>query len=223
MKKLIILILIVLIGIYFFLRGKESSVSKDSDAPKQETVSDVPEEEDLPTADSSHLAFKGVPIDGTLKQYVRQMQKRGFKVESAKKESVRLTGDFAGFKDCAIDVFTLSQRDLVNSITVSFPPQETWERLSSDYFALKSMLTKKYGKPAKCTEKFQNASLYDDNGSKMFGVAQDACIYKTIYSTPKGGIRLSIEHQSYNYCYVQLMYADRQNSDIVRSDAMNDL
>src|SRR5438045_7755766 len=70
-------------------------------------------------ADSSkHLAFKGVPLDGPLDQYVSKMKQNGFKHLSTKDGIAMLQGDFAGYKDCHVGVSTLKQNDLVYKIGV---------------------------------------------------------------------------------------------------------
>jgi len=48
------------------------------------------------TDSSLHLTFKGVPLDGTLDQYVVKMKQNGFKHISTKDGIAMLQGDFAG-------------------------------------------------------------------------------------------------------------------------------
>ena len=77
------------------------------------------------TADSSkHLSFKGVPLDGTLDQYVSKMKQTGFKHLSTKDGMAMLQGDFAGYKDCYVGVSTLKQKDLVHKIGVLFSEKD---------------------------------------------------------------------------------------------------
>jgi len=47
------------------------------------------------TESSTHLAFKGVPIDGTLREYTLKMENIGFSQIEAKDEITLLKGDFA--------------------------------------------------------------------------------------------------------------------------------
>ena len=97
---------------------------------------------------SKHLSFKGVPIDGTLADYVLKMKKNGFTHKGTKDGIAILEGDFASYKNCIVGVSTLKQKDLVSKIAVMFPDRETWSSLSSNYFNLKDLLTEKYGKPS---------------------------------------------------------------------------
>jgi len=173
--------------------------------------------------ESPHLSFKGVPIDGTLNEYVQKMKQKGFTYLGTEDGMAFLKGDFASYKGCMVGVATLKQKDLVSKITVIFPQRETWAALSNNYFTLKDMLTEKYGKPADVIEEFQGYSEPRDDGSKMTNVQLGRCKYITVFETPKGEIDLSIDHSNVTECFVRLSYFDKVNGDVVRSQAMDDL
>ena len=170
-----------------------------------------------------HLMFKGVPINGTLNEYVSEMKKSGFYHIGTENQSAILEGDFAGYKGCYIGVATIAQKDLVSKITVIFPEKETWSTLSSNYFNLKELLTEKYGEPAKSVEKWDTYSKPRDDGDRMHEVKFDNCKYYTIYETENGDIQLSIDHQSVYSCHVILSYFDKINSEKIREKAKGDL
>jgi hypothetical protein len=172
---------------------------------------------------SEHLTFKGVPIDGTLAQYVSKMKQNGFIHSGTEDGTAILNGDFAGYKNCTVGVFTLNQNDLVFKIGVVFPEKETWSTLSGNYFDLKQMLSEKYGEPSDVVEKFDRYSQPKDDNSKMFEVQFDRCKYYSIYETEKGTIQLSIEHQSVTSCFIKLAYFDKINGSIIKVKAINDL
>ncbi|WP_312343327.1 hypothetical protein [Chryseobacterium binzhouense] len=129
---------------------------------------------------SEHLSFKGVPIDGTLNEYVSKMKQNGFTHIQTEDGTAILNGDFAGYKDCTIGVASLKQKDLVHKIAVIFPYKDTWSRLSTNYLDLKEMLTEKYGKPSDVVEKFDGNSQPRDDNSKMYEVKFDRCKYYSI-------------------------------------------
>jgi hypothetical protein len=172
---------------------------------------------------SKHLTFKGVPLDGTLDQYVSKMQKGGFKHLSTKNGTAMLQGDFAGYKDCYVGVSTLKQKDLVHKIVVLFREKDTWSTLSGNYFDLKLMLTEKYGKPTDIVEKFDSDSQPEDDGAKMYEVQFDRCKYHSFWETDRGEIQLSIDHNSVISCFVKLAYFDNLNSAAVKKQALDDL
>lgn len=172
---------------------------------------------------TEHLSFKGVPIDGTLNEYVTKMKQNGFLLLSTEDEIAILSGDFAGYKDCKVGVTTLKQKDLVYKIVVLFPNQETWSTLSGNYFNLKQMLTDKYGTPSDVLEKFDTFSHQMDDYSKMHEVGMDNCKYYSVFQTTKGTIELAIDHDSVISKYVTLVYSDKINSEIMKAKAKGDL
>jgi len=172
---------------------------------------------------SEHLSFKGVPIDGTLNEYISKMKKSGFTYLGMENESALLSGDFAGYKNCYVGVSTLKEKDLVHKIVVIFPDKDTWSTLSGNYFDLKNMLTEKYGKPSDVVEKFDGYSQPKDDNSKMYEVKFDRCKYYSIWETGKGEIQLSIEHTSVTNCFVRLVYFDTTNSEKIKATAIDDL
>ncbi|GHT68740.1 hypothetical protein AGMMS50239_34440 [Bacteroidia bacterium] len=175
------------------------------------------------TQPSEHLTFKGVPIDGTLNEYVSKMKQSGFTLIGTEDGVAMLKGDFAAYKDCIVGVATLKQKDLVSKITVIFPERNTWSMLSSNYFSLKEMLTEKYGEPSEVVETFDTYSEPKDDGGKMDAVKFDNCKYYSIFETEKGSIELSISHNSVMSCYVILAYFDKINGDIIKAKAIDDL
>lgn len=177
-------------------------------------------------SDSSiHLTFKGVPINGTLDEFVLKMKKSGFTHTTTKDGIAILEGDFASYKSCIVGVSNLKTKDLVSKIAVLFPDLDTWSTLSSNYFNLKEMLTEKYGKPSDVVEKFDVPSYSQpkDDQSKMYKVKFDNCKYNSTWQTDKGEIQLSIDHDGVTRCFVKLAYFDKINSEVVKKQALDDL
>lgn len=172
---------------------------------------------------SEHLTFKGVPIDGTLNEYVAKMKTAGFSHLGTQDGTAVLQGDFAGFKGCVIGVSTLKTGNCVNTIAVMFPECEEWASLEQGYGLLKSMLTTKYGEPAECVEAFQGYVQPQSDSDRLHYLRMDKCTYETVFETPKGTIRLSLKNRDVMTCFVLLQYWDRINTDAVQAQAMDDL
>lgn len=171
-----------------------------------------------------HLSFKGVPINGTLKEYTDAMVKAGFHYELTQDGIALLTGDFAGYKGCTIGVSTLKNCDVVSQIAVIFPNKETWSAVLNDYENLKSMLTQKYGHPSDSKEEFTDYIGKYDNYFVMEAIKGDKYVWYTTFSTELGDIELSIiEGTKYHTAAIRLSYYDKANSEKVRSAAMDDL
>ena len=168
---------------------------------------------------NDHMSFKGVPIDGTLNDYVFKMKQSGFSLARTENGVALLEGDFAGYKDCVIGVSTIEQKDLVSRITVLFPDCNSWSTLSSNYFNLKELLTEKYGGPSEVVEKFDTSYKPSDDNNRMHHVGMDRCKYYSTYETGKGSIQLTIEKDD----FVRLTYFDKINSEIIREKAKGDL
>ena len=177
-------------------------------------------------AQTEHLKFKGVPIDGTLEKFSDALIAIGFELnEDSEKDEMFLIGDFAGYKDCRVYVSTLDNIDLVNHVSVSFPERDSWSTLLQDYTSLKEMLTEKYGAPSEDVEDIPNENA-TSNSDILFEIKTDNYDYHSIFSTDEGVIALSIEHYTLLFVeryFVAIQYYDKINSDIIREHAINDL
>lgn len=174
-------------------------------------------------SNSEHLTFKGVPIDGTLSEYVAKMESAGFKYLGEQDGTAILQGDFAGFKSCTVGVSTLKAVNVVSTIGVIFPACEDWSSLERDYEHLKSMLTQKYGEPSDVVETFQGRVKPNTNNEKLHELLMDRCTWYSTFETPKGDIQLSMQKGEFGQYFVLLKYSDKINTDTVRSAAMDDL
>lgn len=169
---------------------------------------------------SEHLKFKGVPIDGTLNEYVSKMKQAGFQLVGTDDGVALLEGEFAGYRGCLIAVSTLKSVNVVNTIGVVFPAREDWSSLEGDYEHLKSMLTTKYGEPADVVEKFQGYGNPQKDQEKWIKLITDNYTWYTIFETENGDIQLSLEKGDYGEYFVLLKYFDKRNTEAVRSAAM---
>lgn len=201
-----------------------------------------PDDVEIPD-DGTHLIFNNVPINGSLKNYVAQMEKKNFriyverfglegdeetkeqkeqreqkaKLEAYKEGKATMVGDFADFKQCSLYVETLANKDLVYKIQVEFKYTSEWEKKKENYFHLKQLLTKKYGAPTSCTEKLKPETMenYDINNSFTKGKSK----YETIYKTDKGDITLYIN----KHYHLILEYLDKKNSELITEHALEEL
>ena len=195
--------------------------------------------------DGTHLIFNNVPINGSLKNYVAQMEKKNFriyvehdmfdlegdeetkeqkeqkeqkaKLEAYKEGKATMVGDFADFKKCRLYVETLANKDLVYKIQVEFQYTSEWEKKKENYFHLKQLLTKKYGAPTSCTEKLKPKKMEDHDINDSFHEKKSK--YETIYKTDKGDITLYINKNS----RIILEYLDKKNSELITEHALEEL
>lgn len=222
MKKIYLYLFLFCICLTGCINFNPNKAKDNKENTEEETEVVNNPKDDAAMENSNHLKFKGVPIDGTLKEFVTRMKRKGFKSIGSEKGFEVLQGDFAAYKKCTVYVSTLDNKDLVSRITVAFPNEETWEYLYGDYKHLKDLLTEKYGQPSTVTEKFQDKYIDDDN-DRMLAVKMDNCKYETRFKTDKGEIVLWIEHESVMSCFVMLAYKDKVNGGIIKNVAKDDL
>ena len=173
------------------------------------------------TADNQHLMFKGVPIDGTLSEYVEKMKLNGFTLLGSENNGALFNGEFANYQNCKIGVGTSNKKDLVSTVFVMFPEREEWNDLYGDYNRLKQMLSEKYGIPNESKEKWEND--YEPSlAFRMSAIKRGECNFITTFVTPNGKIQLRIEHQDAT-CFVFLGYFDKINGEIMKAKAIDDL
>ena len=174
-------------------------------------------------AQSEHLKFKGVPIDGTLSSFTSQLIKKGFSVLQKGDDMTLMNGPFAGHNDCTAYIFRDEKKDIVNGVVLYFPTLDSWSALEGQYNSIKDLLIEKYGNPVDITEEFQSRVQPRDDNSKLHELKFDRCTYKTIFEIEEGRIILSLAKLSYNECCVQLVYADAINGSVSRQSMLEDL
>ena len=172
---------------------------------------------------AEHLTFKGVPIDGTLSDFVAKMKSVGFLCLGEEEGVAVLKGDFAGYRECKIFVVTLRPAKVVNTIMVHFPYCHSWEELENIYESLKAMLTENYVEPAEVIEKFTGNTIPSDSRDKLRELLMDRCVWVTEYKTKKGVIQLLMDKPDGKGYFVRLQYYDKINTNKVRATAIDDL
>ena len=170
---------------------------------------------------AQHLKFKGIPLEGTLTDFVSQLKAKGFTYAGTEDGIALLQGEFAGYKNCIVGVATFSGTQNVCKVVSLFPDKENWSGVTSDYYGLKELLTEKYGEPVS-TEEFSGSAPYDDF-LKFHAILKGECNYSSTFTTEGGRIKLSIKKADYNSARVVLEYFDDENSSKVRQQIMDDL
>ena len=169
-----------------------------------------------------HLSFKGVPIDGTLREFTNAMVGVGFYYEGTENGVPVLSGNFAGYEDCYIMISATKNTNTVSAVGVMFPDRSTWTDLQQDYEALKIMLTKKYGAPSVSKEKFYGDAGNFNNYFVMEAIKDEEYEWYTTFSTDLGDIELSIiEGTEHHTGAVIVTYYDKANSK--KPSAIDDL
>ncbi len=171
---------------------------------------------------AQHLTFKGVPINGTLKEFSNALTQKGFQHVMTQDGLAVFAGDFAGYKDCTIGVITLQNHDVVSQVSVLFSDQDTWSSLISQYEKLKALLTLKYGEPDRFVEEF--SGYVGDDYFKMAALHSGEYKWYTSFVTDNGEIQISlIEGSKHQTGVVRLAYYDKINFEKIQQAAIDDL
>ena len=173
------------------------------------------------SAQTDHLKFMGIPIDGTLNSFVQKLKDKGCTYIGQQDGLAILSGEFAATKGCSIGVVRFSDRDQVNLVVVIFPEEKTWNGIIKSYYTLKDMLTEKYGTP-ECVEQFSDREPSSDY-LKFYAILSDECHYVSEFSCENGKIQLTIGKGEYNSAAVSLRYIDKATAIETRKKIMDDL
>ena len=161
-------------------------------------------------AQTTHMKFKGIPMEGTLNSFVQKLKDKGFTYLGQQDGMALLKGEFAATKGCTVGVARFSDRDQVNLVAVIFPEEETWNGITKSYYGLKDMLTEKYREPS-------------DDFLKFHALLRDECNFISEFACEGGKIQLTMKKQDYNSAAVILRYIDKANADETRRKVMDDL
>lgn len=163
------------------------------------------------SAQDKHMKFMGIPINGTIRDVVTQLETKGFTVTKLTNSDAYLKGEFAGEKDCAILI--QATQGIVYNISVFLPERLTWTGLKYDYVTFRDAITEKYGSPSRKTERFYSP-FYEGDGYEMTAVRNNKCKYLTLFELPQGEIVVCISKDH----SVIIYYADKINKDRESAD-----
>lgn len=173
------------------------------------------------SAQTNHMKFKGILMEGTLNSFVQKLKDKGFTYIGTQDGMAILKGEFAATKGCTIGVARFEDRDQVNLVAVIFPEKDSWTGITQSYYGLKEMLTEKYGEP-ESVETFSDREPSSDF-LKFHALLVDECHYISEFIVENGKIQLTMAKQDYKYAAVILRYIDKANADETRKKVMDDL
>lgn len=201
-KELFILSIVTLISIASIAQNENSSNPIDS---LKEYVSKAEIEK--------HFTFLDIPINGSIKEFVKQLKKQNFKLDDLTKVDAILTGRFTGE---LVQLLVQGTEETVGSVSVIFPERDLWKDAKSKYNYVKSNLIEKYGQPKVVTEKF-DAPYFDGSGNEKQALKEGQCVYEATFSTNTGNGMIRI--QIHSDMSVMLVYVDTINYRLLREAA----
>lgn len=184
----------------------ETEINKTEDKVVKETLQEEVENIDA----QNHLAFKGIPIAGSMELFTKRLKEKGFSRIDKNGSTYFFEGDFTG--RAATVAVASTENGNVYSVTVFFTPSKEWNTLVETYSYYKKLYIRKYGTPVASKEIIK--PIIDSNSAKMLEVYEGKVTWESSWKDRGGDIELSIEKSDGIYeGVVVIYYKDSQNVD----------
>ena len=169
-------------------------------------------------AQTKHIQFKGIPVDGTLSSFVEKLITQGFDYIAEQDGLALLTGKFAG-----CNIIVVSARNTVWKVVVEFPEQSTLSDVKKRYEEFKQSFKLKYNVDPKVIEELDDR--YKSEQIAYIGFKNKVSQWASLFEIPGGSVVLEIQASSDSYGDFQLRldYYDEMNSVIRDSATMDDI
>lgn len=171
----------------------------------------------LTASAQEHLKFKNVPIDGSKKAFLENLQKSDFHLVEDSPAGASLRGRFTG-RNASAFVMTTSE-DVTCRVAVSLDAPEEWMALRMDFYSLLRSLAFKYGTPEESVQEFQ-LPFSDGDGRELEALRRGKGRWYARFAPADGTIHLTIANNpmSQQPC-IMLLYEDGVNCR--RQDELN--
>lgn len=160
-----------------------------------------------------HLVVNGIPIDGSTSEFVAGMQNHGYTLIAQSQQGTILSGNFGEYAGCDIYIYDYQRegRDKwIYRIAVRFPKCSSWQQIERQYLALKDMLTKEFGSPSGCIEKFKSMIQPQDSNVKFYELLLGNGSFNSTFDIKQGSIFAFISTE-FDKAYTILVYTDAIN------------
>ena len=157
----------------------------------------------------AHMEFMGIPINGSAKKFIDELEKKGFEHDKTFhyfENLQRLYGTFGG-NLCKLHVLTINKD--VSKVTVAYLPSKSWHKVYSFYKTIQAEYTLKYVEP-EAYEVGPNAK--SQNFDDVFqNLKNEDSAYSSFYQTDRGMIGVRIKSDDGKSGYVEVVYEDKLN------------
>ena len=162
-----------------------------------------------------HLSFKGIPLEGSMKDFCKQLVDKGFESLGSDNNTTLFVGDFTG-RNATVGVIADDEGENVYSVVVLFDASGEWKALTNTYNYYKDLYTRKYGKPTTVVENHPELkySTNPSNTGLMAEVHQGRVTWGSLWKVTGGEIEITIEKAAGIYeGAVVIRYRDAQNEE----------
>ena len=158
---------------------------------------------------TTHLEFKGVPLNGKIDDFVKKLQSQGFSIVKKEDLGVIMSGQFTG-KEAEVMILNTRTTKTVWKVVVYLPKQTSWYSIKSEYEYYTEIFTKKYGKPSDSFSFFSDP-YYEGDGYEMQAVRNEKCTFFSGYHIQEGIICVDIS----KYQQIRIAYEDATNTTLM--------
>ena len=175
----------------------------------------------LTYAQTEHLTFKGLPIDGSKQEFLEKLKRQGY--SKAFNDDDILSGSFTG-RDCYIFVGATPITNTVWKVGILFKSTyDTWSSIKRAYDGLVDVYTKKYGTPLFDRKEFKSPYSEGD-GHELYALKSDRCVYRTAFEYTKNGVDIGyVEISMTTNCQIMIAYEDSVNSDLLTKEKADEI
>ena len=176
----------------------------------------------LSYAQTEHLTFKGLPIDGSKQEFLEKLKRQGYSRVFNVEDDV-LSGSFTG-RDCYILVASTPITNTVWKAAVLFESTyDTWSLIKTTYDCLIDVYRLKYGGPALEQKDFIHPWKEGD-GNELIALKSDKCVYKTFFLQKKEGVLIGcIIISMTTNCQILIEYEDTINSALLTKEKADEI
>ena len=176
----------------------------------------------LSYAQTEHLTFKGLPIDGSKQEFVKALQSQGYNVPKMGDDDI-LSGTFIG-QDSYVFIYDTPITNTIWKVVVLFESTfDTWSTIKRAYDGLVDVYTKKYGAPI-LDQKELKSPYKEGFGLELQALKTDRCVYETVFAYTKDGVDIGyVEIRMTTDCQIMIGYEDSINFDLLTKERANEI
>lgn len=113
-------------------------------------------------AQTKHLKFKGIPIDGDYKTFAQKLVQKGFKQVESTADGIVLTGNFMATSGVMVLVYPDPTSKKVSTVSAMIETGDNWPTIEGKYYDVVDIYKEKYGEPTQHVEEF-TVNVHNDD------------------------------------------------------------
>ena len=167
--------------------------------------------------DTEYFQFKGIPINGSISNFGKQLEAEGFTKINA--NSYR--GKF--LRTDSVVTIVGDDDNMVWRVAAFLATTDTWSTLESAFNNYVNLYKEKYGTPHASSKKFTSYTG-DHSGLKMSAIMDGECDYSATWNLPQGSIEVRIvEGSEYKTGCIRIIYTDNANKNKVHQSDLDEI